>query len=468
MVTGRFIEQLAPEASSGLARALRALMVGTTHLVGLVEADGSIAYVSPSVRQLLGHDPDALVGSSVLSLLHPDDHGMALAMLEWSGAEHRAGLAWEDADVPGEYRLRHADGRWLPFEVRRNDFVGDPAIEGILVIASSVLARRALDTALTALAHDDDGVHALGKLGEYLDVRIPGTACAFALSDGEGTWVPGRMPEDLLEALDPAALVGGASGDPAFVDLQAPASSMDEISRRRALALGFVACWCFPVPVRRPRIYTAARRDDSEHQSLGYLVVFSRQSREPLPVQLGTIERVSGLADVVLRRRVSTRTLRHLVAHDQVTGVLSRQGFEGLSRERGDEAAAMMLIDLDDFKMVNDSHGHPVGDQVLRITAQRIQALLRPGDYLGRLGGDEFVLRVTRADIAEAASVAERILAALEAPVLVEGTVVPVRASIGIAPFEQARSDRELLARADAAMYAAKRSGKGQWRVWEG
>lgn len=127
-----------------------------------------------------------------------------------------------------------------------------------------------------------------------------------------------------------------------------------------------------------------------------------------------------------------------------------------------------MLIDLDDFKTVNDSLGHPVGDQVLRITAQRIQSQLRPGDYLGRLGGDEFVLRVDRADIAEAVSVAKRILAAMEAPVVVDGTVVPVRASIGIAPFEPARSDRDLLARADAAMYAAKRAGKGQWRVWEG
>lgn len=468
MVTGRIVEQLAPEGSGGLARALRALVVGTTHLIGLVEADGTIAYVSPSVNELLGYDPEVLAGSPVLSLLHPDDHGMARAMLERSGTGHRSGLAWEDADVPGEYRLRHADGRWLPFEVRRNDFVGDPSIKGILVVASSVVARRALDTALTALAHDDDGVHALKKLGEYLEVRIPGTACAFAISDGEGTLVADRTPAELLDGLDPATLLGDDDGDPAFFDLGAPGGPLQEADRHRMLTGGFEACWCFPVPVRRPRVYTLAGRDEGDLQTLGHLVVFSRQYRQPLPVHLGALERVTGLADVVLRRRVSTRTLHHLVAHDEVTGVLSRKGFEGLSKERGDESASIMLIDLDDFKTVNDSLGHPVGDQVLRITAQRIQSQLRPGDYLGRLGGDEFGLRVNRADIAEAVSVARRILAAMESPVVVAGTVVPVRASIGIAPIERGRSDRDVLARADAAMYAAKRAGKGQWRIWEG
>lgn len=465
-MTRRIVDWPAPEATGGLARALRALVVGTTHLVGLIEADGTIAYVSPSVSELLGHDPAALVGSPVLALLHPEDHPMARAMLERAGAGRGDGLSWEDAEVPGEYRLRHADGRWVPFEVRRNDFVGEPSIEGILVIASSVVARRAFDAALTALAHDEDGVHALAKLGEYLEVRIPGTACAFALSDAERTVVPGRAPTELLGPLEPDALV--ANGDPTYLEVASPGGALPSAVRRRALELGFGACWCFPIPVARPRVYTPAGRNDGDHKTLGHMVVFSRQNGEPLAVHLGVLERVTGLADVVLRRRVTNRTLRHLVAHDEVTGVLNRKGFEGLSKERADEAAAIMLLDLDDFKTVNDSHGHPVGDQVLRVTAQRIQSILRPGDYLGRLGGDEFVLRVNRADIAEAVAVARRILSALAAPVIVEGTVVPVRASIGIAPFEPARPERDLLARADAAMYAAKRAGKGQLRVWEG
>ncbi|MHB1583794.1 MAG: sensor domain-containing protein [Acidimicrobiales bacterium] len=465
-MTQRIVDELAPEATSGLARALRALVVGTAHLIGLVEADGTIAYVSPSVSELLGHDPEVLVGSPVLALLHPEDHAMARAMLEQAGGGRRSGLSWEDAEVPGEYRLRHADGRWVPFEVLRNDFVGEPSIDGILVIASSVVARRAFDAALTALAHDEDGVHALAKLAEYLEVRIPGTVCTFALSDAEGAVVAGRAPTDLVDPLEPDALL--ASGDPAYLDVASSGGPLPSPVRRRALELGFGACWCFPIPVARPRVYTPAGRNDGDDKTLGHMVVFSRQYAEPLPVHLGVLERVTGLADVVLRRRVANRTLRHLVAHDEVTGVLNRKGFEGLSRERGDEAAAIMLLDLDDFKTVNDSHGHPVGDQVLRVTAQRIQSILRPGDYLGRLGGDEFVLRVDRADIAEAVAVARRILAALEAPVMVEGTAVGVRASIGIAPFDPARSDRDLLARADAAMYAAKRAGKGQLRVWEG
>ncbi|MGH9092734.1 MAG: diguanylate cyclase domain-containing protein [Acidimicrobiales bacterium] len=451
-----------------MQRALRALVTGTTHLIGLLEPDGTIAYAGPSVEYLLGYAPDEVVGSNVLSHLHPDDLEMALAMLAGQPTDTTAGsLGWDDAAVSGEYRLRHADGHWVPFEVVRNDFRGDPAIGGVLVIAREVVVRRSLDEALTALAYDDDGTHALGKLLDYVHVRVPGTRSSFAVAAAGGLWAHDAAVADLSTEAG-AALDAAAGGDTVVVDLRRPGTHLAEATRRTALDLGYQGCWFLPIPVRRPRVYRFPGRDVDEVADLGALVVWSGRYVEPVPAHLGVLERVCGLAEVVLRRRKVTQMLRRRVAYDHVTGALSRSGFEATTADAGPDPHCILVIDLDDFKHVNDSHGHPVGDQVLRVTAQRIQSLLRPDDILGRLGGDEFVLRVATPGVDEAAVVAARILDCLATPLRIGGTSVPVQASIGIAGFDPELGQREQVAHADAAMYAAKRAGKGRWHVWPG
>jgi diguanylate cyclase (GGDEF)-like protein len=117
---------------------------------------------------------------------------------------------------------------------------------------------------------------------------------------------------------------------------------------------------------------------------------------------------------------------------------------------------AVLYIDLDHFKPVNDQHGHAAGDLLLRLAADRMAALLRPGDGLARLGGDEFVAVLSTADVAVVGEVAARASAALRAPFDLDGTTVCVSASIGTAVSVEAATLDELLRRADAAMYAAK------------
>lgn len=458
----------APGADPGLHRALRALVTGTTHLVGLLEPDGTIAYVGASVQYLLGYAPDEIVGGNVLTHLHPDDLEMAVSMLAGGPTDTAAtGLGWDDAAVSGEYRIRHADGHWVPFEVVRNDFRDDPAIAGILVLAREVVVRRALDEAMTSLASDDDGTEALAKLVAYLDVRVPGTRSALALGAGGGLWAHDAATADLSAAVV-SALEGAPDGDVVVVDVHRPDPRLAEPTRRAAADLGYRACWYLSIPVRRPRVFRTPGRDLADCPDLGALVVWSTRYAEPVPAHLGVLERVCGLAEVVLRRRTMTQMLRRRVAYDDVTGALSRSGFEATAADAGREPHCILVIDLDDFKHVNDSHGHPVGDQVLRVTAQRIQSLLRPEDVLGRLGGDEFVLRLATPGLREATVVAARILDCLAVPLRVGGTTVPVRASIGIAGFDPELGEREQIAHADAAMYVAKRSGKGRWHVWSG
>jgi diguanylate cyclase (GGDEF)-like protein/PAS domain S-box-containing protein len=449
------------------SRAVRAMARGTAHLVGLIDPDGAIAWVSPSVQYLLGYEPAALVGTNVIELIHPADQGMAISMLERTLAESGGRERnWDDADVSGDYRLRQADGRWTPFEVLRSSFTSDPDIAGVLVIGRPIVARRAFDDALSSLARDGEGSEALRRLARYLDIRIPRTMSAFLIAGVEDDWVTDRVPPALLasSAAWEAAMTGGEIT--VIEDLVAGTHLLEPELRADAAAHGVEACWCLPVPLASVQVYSPGSRLAPDGTALGCLVVWSQQSRVPPPAHLGTLERVGGLAEVALQRRATRRRLEHLLAFDRITGALSRTGFEELVDERRNEPYALIMIDLDDFKTVNDRHGHLTGDEVLRITAQRIQAVLRPGDFLGRLGGDEFALRVAGAERRGAETVAERIVAALGGPLTESGATMSVRASLGIAPYDEGCGYRELLGRADAAMYTAKRAGKGRWKVW--
>jgi diguanylate cyclase (GGDEF)-like protein len=124
-------------------------------------------------------------------------------------------------------------------------------------------------------------------------------------------------------------------------------------------------------------------------------------------------------------------------------------------------AAAVMIIDLDRFKDVNDTLGHHNGDLLLQQIGPRITSVLRESDSTARLGGDEFAILLERSDREHAEKVASRLVDALRAPFVLEGRELSVHASIGIAEANQGSLSEELLRNADVAMYSAKTNGKG-------
>lgn len=156
---------------------------------------------------------------------------------------------------------------------------------------------------------------------------------------------------------------------------------------------------------------------------------------------------------------------RHRAEHDDLTSLCNRAAF----RERLGLAlaapgpVALMLLDLDDFKRINDSHGHAAGDEVLRIMAARMCHAVRSGDVLGRLGGDEFACLLPGASCrVKLAALADKLIESIAAPMAVAGQRLCLRASLGLALGpEDGRCPDSLLASADAAMYRAKRCGAG-------
>ncbi len=167
--------------------------------------------------------------------------------------------------------------------------------------------------------------------------------------------------------------------------------------------------------------------------------------------------------------RADERRSRHSALHDAVTGLPNLTLFhDRLSNalaqaERHAWLLAVMFIDLDDFKGVNDTHGHDTGDRVLQVVAQRLQAIVRAGDTVSRRSGDEFlVLMLEAKDRSNVAAFAARITDRVAEACDVDGAKVTVRASIGIALYpEDGRSAQVLLKYADAAMYSAKQQKTG-------
>ena len=173
-------------------------------------------------------------------------------------------------------------------------------------------------------------------------------------------------------------------------------------------------------------------------------------------------------------REALAAQLQHQAFHDDLTDLANRAMFNDRVRHaiararRGGGGLAVLFVDLDDFKVVNDSMGHSAGDRLLQEVAGRLRGCLREPDTIGRLGGDEFAVLVEGVDLASVRVLAERILAALAAPYPVVGGDVTIHASLGVAFDEHAAyDDVQLLRNADIAMYAAKSHGKGTYEVFQ-
>lgn len=208
----------------------------------------------------------------------------------------------------------------------------------------------------------------------------------------------------------------------------------------------------------------------SDRDRLGVLVCFFARERS-FDAHFFDLQRVLGrhAAQTLVRVRLQRR-LERLAHFDQLTGVANRQHVDqslqaaiDAAEGRG-RAMGLIFIDVDDFKGVNDQHGHAVGDVVLRTLAERLESGVRTGDVVGRIGGDEFVVICPDADVADAQAIADRLLALVRAPVLLGGTSFEVSVSIGVAMHRPGQANPptadQLLIRADDAMYNSKGDGK--------
>ena len=225
-----------------------------------------------------------------------------------------------------------------------------------------------------------------------------------------------------------------------------------------------------------------ARANVEGGSELPYESEILRKDGERIPVELegrtmpfrGKMYRLSVVRDI-RRRRANQQRIDYLAHHDLLTGLpnramlLDRLEFVLANARRRGSHVALLFIDLDNFKTVNDSLGHMAGDALLKVVAGRIPRALRAGDIVSRHGGDEFlvVLPEVQADSAPVA-VAEKLLAAVSEPVELEGQALSVSPSIGISLFPRDGADADtLIKNADAAMYLAKARGRSNYQFFD-
>jgi diguanylate cyclase (GGDEF)-like protein/PAS domain S-box-containing protein len=445
--------------------------------MAIVGLDGRFLRVNRELARILGRTVQELLDSEgIAAVSHLDDLDSRLG-------DFARLIAGEMDRYQRDRRYAHADGRTI-WGATTLSLVRDEAGGPLYAIGQleDITARRAAEdragrraaqqsalARLSQLALTEQRFPALARatvrsITEILDVTLAGLAERSADHDGL-RFVIGAHSDDAGDSaaarLDERhALHTLAEARPVVVRDTATETRFDVAGLlARGLASGVT------VPVAG---------EDAE--PFGVLGMYATAPRAFDDDDLAFLQSVANVLTAALRRIAAERGLRHQSLHDPLTKLPNRALLLDrlrLALARGRRArtwTAVLYLDVDDFKNVNDSLGHVAGDELLRELAPRLSDVLRPSDTLARLGGDEFAVLCEGLDeVAESAAIAERLLDAAARSLTLDGVELQPTACIGIAlvgPDSSARGD-DLLRDADVAMYRAKRVGRGRYELFD-
>jgi diguanylate cyclase (GGDEF)-like protein/PAS domain S-box-containing protein len=414
----------------------RSLIQNASDLILILGPDGDLRYVSPSIQRILGRTPEQVIDTTVSDWTHPDDKVRMLDTL--SKCLEAPGLT-----PMAELRLAHADGSWRYVELLGNNLLDEPTVSGLVFNARDITERkraeaklqeaeakyRSLVEQIPAVIYMDSADEANSALYRSPFIREMLGYTPEEFHSGSVCWQDLLHPEDGERVLVENARTNG-TGEPFRIE------------------------------------YRLIHRDGRVVWVRDEALLIRDDAGEPLYWQ--------GIFMDITERKELEAQLVHQAFHDPLTGLPNRALFmdrlgQGLARTaRHGRRIAILFLDLDNFKVVNDSLGHKAGDQLLVAVADRLLACMRPGDTVARLGGDEFTLLLEYvADTQEPTRVAERISEKLEAPFNIEGHEVFVTTSIGISLGASGYDKPEdLLRNADVAMYEAKNKGRARHEVF--
>ena len=414
---------------------LKAILDGSRDGI-LIEDDSEIIYVNDSYSRLLGYDVSAeLIGKNVADILPPDE---AQRLTEYG----RRRLLGEQVPSIYEFKGKRKDGTLIE-------------VEGA-VSTSVISGNKFVMTAIRDITERKRAREELQKNVSLLTSTFEATADGILVVDINNKIVTynqkflemWQIPENIITTMDNSA-------------------TLDFVLNHLINADGFLEV------TKRLMLHPEVENDDLLELKNGK--TYERHSH-PQILDDDTVGRVLSFRDITERKRAEEQ-LQHDAFHDGLTGLANRSLFmEHLQTriERGKRGSenmyAVMFLDFDRFKIINDSLGHAEGDRLLRKIAKRLESSLRPGDLVARLGGDEFTILLSRLDDEkDALQIAERIQKNLELPFNLGGREVFTSASIGIAVGTPGGDNQaeEMLRDADIAMYRAKAKGKATYQVFD-
>jgi diguanylate cyclase (GGDEF)-like protein/PAS domain S-box-containing protein len=410
----------------------KALVQHASDVIMVVDHAGTLRYVSPAFERLLGYAAPHAIGTQAMALAHPDDVDLARRAI--GEVQDATGAA---AAARVEVRLRERDGAWRWFDASVMNLLADPGVAGVVVNLRDISDRRR--------AQDELAEAEARFRGAFEDAPI-----GMGLANRHGhLFRVNRALADML-GYEPSELQGMDVADITHPDDR-------EATQRQMADLLAGEIPSYQIEKRY------LRRDG--HVLWVCLSVSLVQDADGEPAYtIGQVEDIS-------ERKATAERLAHAAIHDPLTGLPNRVLFvDRLARalvraRRHDTKVGVIFLDLDRFKVVNDSLGHATGDELLKAISERLLGALRPEDTVARFGGDEFVVLCEDiTDDTTVRQVAQRIEATISRPTVISRREIFVTASIGVVVSgAKAASPETLLRDADAAMYGAK--GQGRARI---
>lgn len=430
----RLLEARLKESERRFSQAFRFAAIG----MALVLPDGRFLQVNDALCSMLGYNADEMLVATFQDITHPDDLAGDLALVQ-------AVLAGERLSFHLEKRYIHRDGRVVHTQLSVS-LVRDEHGEPLYFISQieDITERKATEDALF-------------RERELAEVTLKSIGDAVITTD----------PELIVTSLNPIA--EAMTGWPSHEAVGRP---MDDIFQLREPLTGRA--------IANPLI-AAVQKNAIVGLTTDAILVHRNGFQSPIEDSAAPIHDYAGnvIGGVVVFHDVSeTRALAlkmaHLAHHDTLTGLpnrallQSRMEFAVTVATRRNQRAALLFVDIDHFKQINDTMGHAAGDALLQEVARRIRAAVRADDTVSRLGGDEFVVLLPQIESsADASAVAENVLAACSQAIGIETSALAISFSIGISLYPDDAFDAEsLLRNADTAMYEAKMQGRNGYRFF--
>ena len=457
----------------------RRLLENISDTITLLDADLRVIESTGQFSDVLGYDADWWgAGMSALDLIHPEDRPTADALAVEV-------LAHPGAEFTQVFRTRHADGHYEHIEYSVVNLLDDPGVAGIVISSNNVSEVRKAEMLLQNEARILELVARDAPLDETLPAIVAmvehhaEAATTLYLLDESGDHLtagaPGQVPPPVVRLfervrLDPDRGVGAAVfGRETIVVDDVATSPYTSDAAAVFAAHGVASGWARPI--------IESRTDEV----LGCIITLHATTRAPTAHEREVGAVASHLASIAIERDRFQRRLFHQARHNQLTGLPNRHAIgerldELLTQVRSHEGddrrpggrAAVMFIDLDRFKVVNDSFGHASGDHLLVRFAGRLQNLVRQGDFVGHFAADEFVVLLDDVHgLDDVQFVADRIDAALDEPFALDEGHIYLTVSIGVALADRTSTSESLLHQADAALFEAKQLGGDRLAVYD-
>ncbi|WP_095060207.1 MULTISPECIES: sensor domain-containing diguanylate cyclase [unclassified Pseudomonas] len=418
-----------------------------------VDKQGRFVFVSAACERIFGYSPDEMIGLPMIDLVHPADRQRTLdAAREIMGGEPK--LNFENRYVRKDGQVVHIlwSARWSEVDQLRIAVARD------ITERKQAESRQAALYAISEAAHAAEDLLALFKrihmiIGEWL----PALNFSVALYDEHCAQLnfPYHVDDHEPQPGQPGTITGRLcvevirSGQPILLTPDQIAPGFE------TLMTGHDApCW-LGVPL------------NSQKGTIGALIVKSIPGGERYTEQdKELLQYVCAQVATAIERKQLHARLQHMAQYDQLTQLPNRELLRDrlkASMEVAREAngrMALLYVDLDRFKQVNDTHGHAVGDMLLQAVANRLRGCVRDTDTVARIGGDEFVVLLHSIQASEDTDiVVGKIRQVLDQPLRLDGHSLNIQPSIGVAQYpEHGTEDKQLLRHADEAMYTAKRA----------